>query len=171
MKRKYIYTALIAGAIAFDVSPIQAKQNTTVESTEPMFVCATEDGTPTIFARSLGESKLSPIMSWHSEYLPPEQSGAEACIKTAAKLEDSYQQEQVKYLKSESTEEANVVCLVEEKDANCMAEDSLTLFSVNPNYNAACVLENKQPIECKALQVRGIYSFDDEPYQTLWWPW
>ena len=171
MNQKYLYTALIGGAIALNAIPLQAKQNTTVESTEPIFVCATENGTPTIFTRSLGESKLTPIMSWHSEYLLSEQSGAEVCLKTAAKLQDTYQQEQVKYLKSESTEEANVVCLVEEKDANCITEDSQTLFSVNPNYNAACVLENKQPIECKALQVRGIYSIDDKPYQTLWWPW
>lgn len=171
MNQKYLYTALLSGAIAFSAIPLQAKQNTTVESSESIFVCATEEGTPTIFTRALGETKLTPIMSWHSEYLLPEQSEAEVCLKTAAKLEDSYQQEQVRYLKAESTEKANLVCLVEEKDANCISEDSQTLFSVNPDYNAACVLENKKPIECKALQVRGIYSFDDEPYQTLWWPW
>ena len=171
MNRKHLYTALLSGAIALTAIPLQAKQNTTVDSSEPIFVCATEEGTPTMFTRAVEETKLTPIMSWHSEYLLPEQSGSEVCLKTAAKLQDSYQQEQAKYLKAESTEEANLACLVEEKDANCITEDSQTLFSVNPDYNAACVLENKKPIECKASQVRGIYSFDDKPYQTIWWLW
>lgn len=171
MNNKYLCTAFVSCAIALSAVPLQAKQNVTGESSEPMFVCATEDGTPTMFTRTVGETKLTPIMSWHSEYLLPEQSGAEVCQKTAVKLQNSYQQEQVKYLKAETTEEANLVCLVEEEDNNCINEDSQKLFSVNSNYNAGCVLENKKPIECKALRARGIYSFDDKPYQTLWWPW
>jgi hypothetical protein len=171
MNKRYLGTALVSCAIALNAVPVGAKQNTTVESSEPIFVCATEEGTPTIFTRASGETKLTPIMSWYSEYLLPDGSAAEVCLKTAAKLQDSYQQEQVKYLKSETTEQENSVCLVEEEDANCLSDNSQKLFSVNPNYSAGCVLENKKPIECKALQVRGIYSFDDKPYQALWWPW
>lgn len=172
MNQKLLYTAFISGAIALTAIPLQAQENNTVESSDLMFVCAVQEGTPTMFARNPEvETELTPIMSWHSEYLLPEQSGAEVCQSTAAKLHDSYQREQAQYLKSETGDKNNLVCLVDDVDENCITEDSQKLFSVNPNYNAACVLENKQPIECKVLQVRGIYSFDDKPYQTLWWPW
>lgn len=171
---RQLYTAAIVGAIALIASPLRAEENplpTTVEPSDSAFVCATKEGTPTMFARTPGEAELTPIMSWYSEYLLPEQSGTEVCQNTAAKLQDSYQQEQAQYLKAETTEQTNQVCLVEEEEDNCITEDSQKLFSVNPNYDASCVLENKEPIECKALQVRGIYSFDDKPYQPLWWPW
>ncbi len=174
MNKQYLCTALVGWAIALNALPLQAQekpQNATTESLDSAFVCATQEGTPTMFARTVGEEELTPIMSWHAEYLLPEQSGTEVCQNTAAKLQHSYQQEQAQYLKAETTEETNQVCLVEEEDRGCTTEDSQRLFSVNPNYDASCVLENKEPIECKALQVRGIYSFDDKPYQPVWWPW
>ena len=172
MKNKYLSTALVGCAIALVAVPINAEEKANPELSESAFVCAVQDKTPTMFAYTPGEVALTPLMSWHGEYLSPGQSGAEVCQKTASKLQESYQQNEAKYLKSETTEDENLVCLVNEEDRNCIDEDSQTLFSVNPKYNASCVLENKTPIECAATQVnRGIYSFNEEPYQPLWWPW
>lgn len=170
MNKKYLYTAFLSCAIALNVVPLNAAEDTP-ETSESAFVCATQEGKATMFAYTPGETNLTPLMNWHAEYLLPEQSGTEVCQQTAAKLQDSYEQDQARYLKAETTEEENLVCLVNEEEQNCIAEDSQKLFSVNPKYNAGCVLENKSPIECKALKVRGIYSFDDKPYQPLWWPW
>ncbi|MBE9047363.1 hypothetical protein IQ255_23680 [Pleurocapsales cyanobacterium LEGE 10410] len=171
MKKNYFYTACVSCAIALNAAPIQAQETQSQDSAEIVFVCAIQKNTPTMFAYTPGEVNLTPLMSWHQEYLLPEQSGQEVCLETANKLQDSVQQEQAKYLKSQTPKEGNSVCLVAEEDLSCATENSETLFVVNPNYNASCVLENKNPIECKALQVRGIYSFDDKPYQPLWWPW
>ena len=172
MKKTQIYAAAIAiGAIAINAVPLNAKEKLAQKPTNEVFVCAVQGDTPTMFAYTPGEVNLTPLMSWYSEYLPQEQSGAEICQQTATKLQASYQQQEAKYLKVETSGDNNLVCLVDEEDRNCLTQNSETLFSVNPNYNAGCVLENKKPIECKALQVRGIYSFEDKPYQPLWWPW
>lgn len=171
MNKKYLSTAFVSCAIALTAVPLYAKENVAQKSSESVFVCATQGGVPTMFAYTPGQVNLRPLMSWHSEYLLPEQSGDKVCQQTATKLQASYQQEQAKYLKAEITEKENLVCLVNQEDQDCLAQTSQKLFSVNPNYDAGCVLDNKKPIECKALQVRGIYSFDDEPYQALWWPW
>lgn len=158
---------LIAGcAIAFNPISLNAKES----APESAFVCAVHEGTPTMFAYTSGEVNLKPLMSWHAEYLTPGQSGEKVCQQTAAKLQDSYQHSEENYLKAETNENNNLVCLVNEEDEGCLAGDSQKLFSVNPDYDAGCVLDNKKPIECKALTVRGIYSFDDEPYQAFWWP-
>lgn len=172
MNKKYLYTAVITCAIAVNVAPLQAEENSNQKTAGTTFVCATQQDTPTMFAYTPGQVNLTPVMSWHPEYLLPKQSGAEVCQKTAAKLQASYQQEDAKYLKSATQKEGNLVCLVSEEDQNCNTEESEKLFSVNPKYNAACVLDNKKPIECKAFASRGnIYSFEDKPYQPLWWPW
>ena len=172
MKNKYLITALLGCAIAFTAIPLNAEEETAPESLDSAFVCATQGEIPTMFAYNPGNVNLTPLMSWHAEYLLPGQSGAEVCQKTATRLQNSYQQEEAKYLKSAATEDKNLVCLVNEEEQDCLDEDSQKLFSVNQKYNASCVLENKSPIECAAVQVnRGIYSFNDEPYQPLWWPW
>lgn len=172
MKNKYLSTALLGCAIALSTLPLNAQGKATPESLDSAFVCAVQGETPTMFAYNPGTVKLTPLMSWHAEYLLPGQSGAEVCQRTATRLQNSYQQEEAKYLKSETTPDKNLVCLVDKEDQNCLSDDSQKLFSVNKKYNASCVLENKAPIQCAAVQVsRGIYSFNDEPYQPLWWPW
>lgn len=170
MNKKYLYTAFIGCAIALNAFPLNAKEDP-AKSSESKFICAVQNNIPMMFASTPNEANLTPLISWHEEYLLPEQSGAEICQQTATKLQDSYGQEQAKYVKVENTEQGNLVCLVNQEEQNCFAEDSQKLFSVNPNYDASCVLENKQPIECKALRVRGIYSFEDKPYQPVWWLW
>jgi len=172
MKNKYLSTALAGCAIAFASIPLHATESVSSESSnDSTFVCGVQGGTSTMFAHTPGETNLTPLMNWNSEYLLPGQSGAEVCQQTARKLQKSYQQEEARYLKAATTEEKNMVCLVDQEDRDCLDEESQKLFSVNPKYDASCVLENKAPIDCVALKVRGIYSFNDEPYQPLWWPW
>lgn len=172
MKNKYFSTVLVSLAIAFTAIPGTAEEEKTPEDLNSAFVCATQSKTPTLYAYNPGQVNLKPLMSWHGEYLLPGQSGVQICQKTATKLQNSYQQKEAQYLKSTTTTDTNVVCLVNEEDQNCVSEESQKLFSVNAKYNASCVLENKSPIQCTAVQVsRGIYSFNDEPYQPLWWPW
>ena len=171
MKKTQIYTAFIGCAIALSAVSVHAKESIAQKPSDEVFVCGVQDDTPTMFAYTTGEVNLTPLMSWYPEYLPEEQSGAEICQQTATKLQASYQQQEAKYLKVETSEDNNLVCLVDEENQNCITPDSEILFGVNPKYNAGCVLENKKPIECKALQVRGIYSFEDKPYQPMWWPW
>lgn len=172
MNQKLLQTAFVGIAIAMNATPLLAQEKSEEESPEIAFVCATQDSVPTMYAYTSGQVKLEPVMSWHSEYLLPEQSGEQTCFDTANKLQASYQQEEARYLKAETEEKINLVCLVTEEEENCTDENSQTLFSVNPNYEAGCVLDNMQPLECKALRNRGnIYSFDNKPYQPIWWPW
>ena len=171
MNKKFIYIALASCAIAFNAVSVNAEDEANSNSQESAFVCAVQGDTPTMYAYTPGDVNLTPLMSWHAEYLLPEQSGIEVCQKTAIKLQASAQQSEAKYLKAEIGERDNFVCLVNDEENDCIAEDSQKLFSVNSNYDASCVLENKSPLECKALQVRGIYSVSEEPYQLQWWPW
>ena len=173
MKLKHISTALISCAIALNGTAVGAEENSQSDSLNTIFVCAVQEDVPTMFAYTPGEVNLTSLMSWHSEYLLPEQSGSEVCQQTASKLQASIQQENQKFLKAytEKATQSNLVCLVGEEEETCASEESEKLFSVNPDYSAGCVLSNKSPIECMALNVRGIYSYEEQPYQPLWWPW
>jgi hypothetical protein len=170
MNNKYLSLALAGCAIAFSAIPLKAQEKNNADSPESVFVCATQGDTPVMFTYNPGQVNLTPVMSWYPEYLSPEQSGAEVCQQTATKLQSVFQQEDAKYLKAQATKEQNLVCLVNEKDKTCVDEESEKLFSVNPKYNPGCVLENKSPLDCQVYKVRGVYSFNDEPYQTFWWP-
>jgi len=173
MNRKQIYTTLIGLAIALSTSPLQAEENSSEKSSNSIFVCATQNDTPTMFAYTPGEVDLQPLMSWHAEYLLPGESGEEVCQQTADKLQTSIKQEDQKFLKAYTKKEtnSNLVCLVGEEAQTCASGKSEKLFSVNPDYSAGCVLSNKKPIDCMVLNVRGIYSYNEQPYQPLWWPW
>ena len=173
MNKKQIYSALIGCAIALNAASLQAQETSENDPSNTIFVCAVREDTPTMFAYTPGEVNLTPLMSWHSEYLLPEESGKEVCQQTATKLQASIEQENEKFLKAytEKESKSNLVCLVEEADRTCADEESEKLFSVNPDYNADCVLSNKNPLECMALRSRGIYSYNEQPYQPVWWPW
>lgn len=172
MNKKLLSGALVGMAIAFNASPLLAKDSGDRESPKIAFVCATQADVPTMYAYTPGKANLEQLMSWHSEYLLPEQSGKLTCLQTAAKLQASYEQEEAKYFKAGKIENKNSVCLVNSEDETCKSRDSETLFSVNSDYEASCVLDNLQPLECKALRTRGnIYSFENKPYQATWWPW
>lgn len=173
MNNKHIYTTLIGCALVLNGTAVQARENSQSNSSDTVFVCAVQENIPTMFAYTPGEVNLTSLMSWHDEYLLPGQSGTEICQQTANKLQASIKQNNQKFLKAYTEQKGknNLVCLVGEKNQTCTSEESEKLFSVNPNYNAGCVLSNKSPLECMALNVRGIYSYNEQPYQPLWWPW
>lgn len=172
MNKKHLYTVITAFAIALSGNSLHAKESHGQNVSNTIFVCGTETDTPTMFAYTPGSVNLTPLIGWHQEYLLPEQSGAEICKQTATKLQALDRQPQEKYLKTESKEDRTLVCLVSAKDETCSSENSEELFSVNPNYDANCILDNREPIECVAVgKVRGIYSVSDAPYQPSWWPW
>jgi len=171
MNKKHIYTIIALGTVALNAAPAQGEANSQNERANTVFVCSTQQNAPTMFAYTPGEVNLAPVMTWHSEYLLPEDSGQEVCQQTAQKLQASIEQKQKKYIKADITKENNSVCLVSEENQTCATEKSEKLFSVNPDYQATCVLDNKKPLDCWALRKRGIYSFEDKPYQAVWWPW
>lgn len=177
MIKKPLYTAITACAIALSATPLHAEasrnQNPSAQNdTDTTFVCATDIATPTMFAYNPGEVKLTPIMSWHEEYLLPEQSGKEVCQQTATKLQKLSEEKQKRFLSTEARKEHNVVCMVADKSQTCSSEDSVELFSVNPDYDSACVLDNREPVECVAVgRVRGVYSITNEPYTPMWLFW
>lgn len=171
MNKKHIYTALISCAIALNAFPSQAEESTQ-ESKNTIFVCATQEEIPTMYSYTPGEVNLTPLMSWYPEYLLPNQSGSQTCEKTATLLQQSSQDQQASYIKTAKLKQKNIACLVADQEQKCKPEESSILFSTNPTYDASCVLSNQKPIQCKAITSRGnIYSFEDKPYQPTWWFW
>ncbi len=172
MIKNPVYTAITACAIAFIATSLQGKESYSQNPSNTIFVCATDIETPTMFAYTPGTVNLTPIITWHQDYLLPEQSGKEVCQQTASKLQNLFQEKQPKYLRTQEAEDRTLVCVVDRENQTCNSEDSITLFSMNPNYSAACILDNKEPLECVALgDVRGVYSVPDSPYTPSWWPW
>jgi hypothetical protein len=172
MTRNPLLTAIAAFAIALSATSIQAKESYSQNPSDTIFVCGTDVEVPTMFAYTPGKIKLTPLISWHQEYLLPEQSGAEVCQQTAAKLQGLYQQKQERYIRTEQKEDHTLVCMVAEENETCNDKNSETLFSVNPNYDATCVLDNREPLECVAIgNIRGVRSIPDAPYKLNWWPW
>lgn len=117
MNKKHLYTAFIGCAIALTAFPLNAKEDSAT-SVESKFICAVQDNIPTMFTSTPNEANPTPLISWHAEYLLPEQSGSEICQQTATRLQDAYGQDQAKYLKAENTAEGNLVCLVNAAEQN-----------------------------------------------------
>ncbi|MDJ0574477.1 MAG: COP23 domain-containing protein [Xenococcaceae cyanobacterium MO_234.B1] len=169
---KYFYTAITVSAIALSSSSLNAKESYSQNISETVFVCATESEVPTMFAYTPGKITITPLISWHQEYLLPEQSGIEVCQQVASKLQELSQQQQERYITTESKEDHTLVCMVTQENDNCSSETSELLFRVNPNYDASCILDRREPLECLAVgKVRGIFSYEDKPYKPLWWIW
>ncbi len=169
---KYFYTAITVSAIALSSSSLNAKESYSQNISETVFVCATESEVPTMFAYTPGNITITPLISWHQEYLLPEQSGIEVCQQVASKLQELSQQQQERYITTESKEDHTLVCMVTQENDNCSSETSELLFRVNPNYDPSCILDRREPLECLAVgKVRGIFSYEDKPYKPLWWIW
>ena len=171
MTKNPLFTAIATVAIAFSATSIQAKESYSQNLSNTIFVCATDIETPTMFSYTPGKTKLTPLISWHEEYLLSNQSGAEVCQETASKLQEIYQQQEKKSFRTEQKEDSTLVCMVGGESETCSDKDSETLFSVNPNYDASCVLDNRQPLECVAIgNIRGVRTIPDAPYTVQWWP-
>ena len=142
-----------------------------VAQAQMTFVCSPESQPPTMFAYTPGEVNLKPIMSWHSEYMLPNQSAKEICQQVATKLQTHYEQGDKKFLAAKKIGDRNVVCLVSHKEEQCNSKNSETLFSLNPNYDPVCLMNNRSPLECYARTVRGsVLSLPGGSYQPTWWP-
>jgi hypothetical protein len=171
---KLITITLATSAIAFNTTALSATENSSKNNSESTitFVCASTQDPATLFAHTPGKPNLTPLMSWHKDYLLPNQNGAEVCQQVAIKLQNHYQQKQRIFFATEEKEDRTVVCLVSQENESCNSNNSEELFSVNPNYNAACVLNNREPLECVAIGgTRGVLSMPTSPYQPSWWPW
>lgn len=172
MIKNTIYTTFTACAIALSATSLQAKESYSQSPSDTVFACATEIETPILFAYKPGSVNLTPLITWHQDYLLPEQSAKELCQQTAIKLQDLSEEKKPQFLSTQEAEDRTLVCMVGQENQNCNSEASVALFSVNPNYDAACVLDNKNPLECVAIgRVRGVYSVPDSPYTPSWWPW
>jgi hypothetical protein len=174
MIKKVISITLATGAIAFNTTSLSATENYSKDNSESKvtFLCGAIQETPTMFAYTPGKTNLTPLMSWYKDYLLPNQTGAEVCEQVAMKLQAQYQQKQRIFFASEEKEDRTLVCLVSEEKGSCQSKNSEELFSVNLNYNPACVLNNRQPLECVAIGgTRGVLSMPESPYVPTWWPW
>lgn len=170
---KVISTTLTISAIALSTTALATTESYSQQNSESemMFVCASQTEPPTMYAHTPGKVNLTPLISWHQDYLLPNQSAAEVCQQVAAKLQSQYQQGQKKFFTTEQRENRTVVCLVSQQNQTCSSSNSEELFSVNPNYDATCVLDNRQPLECMAIgRTRGLSSIPDSPYTPTWWP-
>lgn len=190
MYKKVISATLALSAIALNADLLSAQESDNQRllrraTTEPtltvgqnapgantVFVCATQNQPPTLFAYTPGKVDLTSLMSWHQDYLLPGQSGIETCQQVAAKLQNRLQNQQSNLFVSEQKEDRNVLCLVTQENADCNSSDSEELFSVKPQYDATCVVDNREPLECLAIaQDRGVIKTPDNAYSPAWWPW
>ncbi len=167
-----ITQCLVLGEIAIFPKSLEAKENYPDNSSETFFVCTTETSVPTLYAYTLGTSSLTPLISWYKEYLLPQQSGSEICQQVASKLQYLYQEQGQKYIATEEKEEHTLVCMVKVANETCRSDYSEPLFGINPNYDARCILDRREPLECVAVgRARGVFSIPETPYQPIWWLW
>ena len=176
MFKKVISATLALGAIALSADLLTASESKKQDSARAntVFVCAAQTQPPTLFAYTPGEVNLTSLMSWHQDYLLPEQSGDEICQQVATKLQNRLQNQQPKLFVSQKQENRSALCLVTEENQNCDSEGSEELFSVKPEYDATCVLDNRKPLECLAIaQNRGVLGVPQSAYSPNWtfWRW
>ena len=176
MFKKVISATLFLSALVLNANSLSAQESSSQNPTQSdtVFVCATQTQTPTLLAYTPGKINLTSLMSWHQEYLLPNQSGEEICQQVAAKLQNLWQQQQPIFFVAEQKEDRNVLCLVTQENDNCNSENSEELFSIQPNYNANCVVDNREPLECLAIaQNRGLMISPDDAYSPTWsfWAW
>lgn len=172
MLRKTISTTFAISAIALTATSLPATESSSQNISEMTFVCSSQNDIPTMFAYTPGKVNLTPLMTWHPEYLLSNQSATQICQQVATKLQSQFQQKQQKYFAVQKNEASTLVCLVAKENDNCNAQNSEELFSLNPNYDPTCILDNRQPLECVALsRTRGVFSMPDSSYEPTWWPW
>jgi hypothetical protein len=165
-----VIATLTLGSNNLGVTPTETQ---TISAQNMTFVCAPQMQPPTMFAYTPGQVNLKPVMTWHKEYLLPEASAENICQQVAEKLQSNYQQGQQKFMAFEKVQDRTLVCLVGNKDDKCTSNNSEELFSLNPNYNPTCVMNNLSPLECSAVgQQRGsLMTLPSGTYEPSWWPW
>lgn len=172
--KKIISLGLAATAIAVGANSLSAKESYSQNSNDTIFLCTTENTASTMYAYTPGNAVLTPLMSWHQEYLLPEASSGDTCKQAAGKLQELSQDKQVRYIATEEQQDRTVVCMVTEENGECSAENSEEIFAVSPNYSPNCVLDRLEPLECSAMVMYkrgGVLETIDSPYRPIWWPW
>ena len=172
--KRYCPTLLSIIAIALIAQPLKAQDDNAATSAKNFFVCTTETRIPTLYIYKSGQTSLTPLISWHQEYLLPENSGQEICEQVAKKLQYLSQQPEPRYLTTEAKEEHTLVCASIVEQETCSTNYSEPLFAINPNYDANCVLDHREPLECVTVglgRVRGVFTVPDSPYKPIWWLW
>ena len=172
--KRYCPTLLSILAIALIAQPVQAQEKVVATSANNFFVCTTESKIPTLYIHKSGQTSLIPLISWHQEYLLPKDSGQAICEQVAKKLQYLSQQPEPRHLATESKEEHTLVCAVIMEHETCSANYSEPLFAIDSNYDARCVLDRREPLECVTLgvgRVRGVFTVPDSPYKPIWWLW
>jgi hypothetical protein len=151
---------------------VTPNQSQVVSADNMTFVCAPQMQPPTMFAYTPGQVNLKPIMTWHKEYLLSDTQAPELCQQVAQKLQTNYQQGKEKHIAYEKLEDKTLVCLVEDRNEKCTSENSEELFSLNPNYDASCLMNNLNPMECSVIsQKRGsLMTLPTGTYTPTWWP-
>ena len=90
------------------------------------------------------------------------------------KLQNLLQQQEPIFFVTEQKEDRNLLCLVKQESSNCHSENSEELFSVKPYYDATCVVDNREPLECLAInRSRGVLGVPQSAYTPTWkfWSW
>jgi len=170
--KRYCYIMLSAIAIAFLSTSLEAKENYSEISAKNFFVCSTETLVPTLYVYKSGQTSLTPLISWHEEYLLPQDSGSKICKQVAQKLQHLAQEPGQQYITTEEKAEHTLVCTVKVADETFSSNYSEPLFALNPYYDAQCILDRKEPLECVMVgRVRGVFSIPDSPYKPIWWLW
>lgn len=172
MTRKFVSIALtvstfVLSGATFDANEISEPTKSQAKMT---FVCATDIDPPTLFAYTPGEVTLKPLFRWYPEYLLPNQPAAAVCQQVAQKLQQEYNSGKRKFFAAETVENRTDVCLVSREDEKCNSQNSQQLFSLNANYDTTCVMNNGEPIDCFAVNTRGVFSLPAGTYEPSWWP-
>ncbi|AFY79351.1 MAG: hypothetical protein IGR93_11370 [Hydrococcus sp. C42_A2020_068] len=197
MIAKPIPKILTAGAIAIGIAALDAtvtfsqtvSQEQAPQESKVTFICDANNSPPTTFAigrDERGNPTLTPIFSWHSEYLFSGDSAKALCQQMAQKLQSKYDRGEQPYfsskrteLKDETTGKVNYrmdVCLVASESADCEnSSQREDLFSLNGSYKdpLACVMDRTQPKACRRyIPTRGpLISIPSGNYKRGWLSW
>lgn len=184
--------AIAIGIAALDTS-VAFSQTVSQEQAPPKpkvtFICDANNSPPTTFAvgrDEQGNPTLTPIFSWHSEYLFPGESAEALCQQMAQKLQSKYDRGEEPYFSSKRTELKDEttgkihyrmeVCLVASDSENCEnSSQREELFSLNGSYDdpLTCSMNRTQPEACRRyIPTRGpLMSIPANRYKRGWLSW
>lgn len=123
------------------------------------FSCNLTSDPPITLANLPDNANPIPMITWYSEYLLPENSAKELCQKVAETLQEKYNQQQNNLFATGQETNRNIICLVSSEGEKCNSNQSQELFSVQPEYDPRCVMDNIAPGECGQY----ICKLDDIP--------
>ncbi len=170
--KKLVSLGVATLAIATSANSLDARESYSQNSSDTLFLCATQGTASTMYAHTPGDTVLTPVMTWHQDYLLPGASSEVICKQAATKLQELSQNKQVRYITKEAQQDKVAICMVSQENGSCSAEDSEEIFSLNNDYSPNCVFDMLKPLECSAMVTRGgILETIDSPYRPIWWPW